>query len=71
MNIIDVTAGIIGGIVVVLTGHPFDTTKTRLQTAPEGFYGGTVDCIRKTLKWEGVQGFYTGIQSPLAGEYCY
>jgi solute carrier family 25 carnitine/acylcarnitine transporter 20/29 len=64
---IDMTAGVAGGIVVVLTGHPFDTTKTRLQTAPPGFYTGTLDCVKKTLKWEGLNGFFTGIQSPLCG----
>ncbi len=67
---IDMTAGVFGGIVVVLVGHPFDTTKTRLQTAPNGFYTGTMDCIKKTMKWEGAKGFYTGIQSPLAGIKC-
>lgn len=70
-DVIDVTAGVAGGIVVTLTGHPFDTTKTRLQTAPPGFYSGTLDCVKKTIKWEGLGGFYTGIQSPLAGQMFY
>ncbi len=70
-EIIDMTAGVAGGIVVVLTGHPFDTTKTRLQTAPKGFYTGTLDCVKKTYKWEGAKGFYTGLQSPLAGQMFY
>ena len=43
--ITDYIAGITGGVAVVLVGHPFDTTKTRLQTAPVGHYKG------KT--WEG------------------
>ena len=50
---IDYVSGVCGGIAVVLVGHPFDTTKTRLQTAPQGFYSGTIDCVKKTLKWEG------------------
>jgi hypothetical protein len=41
-------------------GHPFDTTKTRLQTSPHGFYNGTIDCVKKTLKSEGIGGFYSG-----------
>ena len=36
---IDYVAGVCGGIAVVLIGHPFDTTKTRLQTSPPNFYG--------------------------------
>ena len=67
MLLVDYVAGIAGGIAVVLVGHPFDTTKTRLQTAPRGFYTGTVDCVRKTFNAEGLSGFYAGIRSPLAG----
>ena len=33
---------------------------TRLQTAPEGFYKGTIDCVKKTIQWEGFRGFYAG-----------
>jgi solute carrier family 25 (mitochondrial carnitine/acylcarnitine transporter), member 20/29 len=53
-------AGVAGGVVVVFVGHPFDTTKTRLQTSPEGFYRGTIDCVKKTLRREGFGGFYSG-----------
>jgi solute carrier family 25 carnitine/acylcarnitine transporter 20/29 len=53
---------------VVLVGHPFDTTKTRLQTSPRGFYAGTMDCVRQTVKFEGLKGFYAGMMSPLAGQ---
>lgn len=54
-----------------MQGHPFDTTKTRLQTAPKGFYSGTIDCVRKTMKWEGFSGFYSGIYSPLLGQMIF
>lgn len=63
----DIVAGTCGGLAVVLVGHPFDTTKTRMQTAPNKFYSGTIDCVRKTYQWEGLRGFYAGICSPLAG----
>lgn len=53
-------AGVAGGVVVVFVGHPFDTTKTRLQTSPQGFYRGTIDCVKQTLKREGFRGFYSG-----------
>mmetsp|Transcript_22286 Transcript_22286/g.22459 ORF Transcript_22286/g.22459 Transcript_22286/m.22459 type:complete len:344 (+) Transcript_22286:238-1269(+) len=66
--LIDYVAGAAGGVTVVLIGHPFDTIKTRLQTAPPGFYGNTADCIRKTLRKEGVGGFFKGMSSPLAGQ---
>ncbi|RYH15211.1 solute carrier family 25 protein [archaeon] len=65
---IDVLAGTLGGITVTIIGHPFDTTKTRLQTAPPGFYSGTMDCVKKTVHWEGFYGFYSGIVSPLSGK---
>lgn len=64
----DIIAGTMGGVAVVLIGHPFDTTKTRLQTAPPLFYANTFDCVRKTIQWEGALGFYTGMCSPLLGQ---
>lgn len=66
----DIFAGTCGGIVVTLVGHPFDTLKVRLQTQPikQPLYHGLVDCFQKTLKWEGLGGFYKGVMSPLAGQ---
>lgn len=66
--ITDYIAGITGGVAVVLVGHPFDTTKTRLQTAPVGHYKGTLDCVKTTFKNEGFKGFYAGLASPLYGQ---
>jgi Mitochondrial carrier protein len=40
----------------VLTGHPFDLTKTRLQTAGPGQYTGALDVVKKTLARDGVKG---------------
>lgn len=37
-------------------GHPFDLTKTRLQTAPPRTYTGAVDVVKKTLARDGVTG---------------
>lgn len=67
----DIIAGICGGISVVLVGHPFDTVKTLLQTAPEGYYKSTLDCVKKTYKHEGIRGFYSGISSPLYGQMLF
>eukprot|EP00884_Botryococcus_braunii_P004247 jgi/Botrbrau1/13823/Bobra.0056s0065.1 len=66
----DIFAGTCGGISVTLVGHPFDTVKVRLQTQPSTnpIYSGVVDCVRKTIQWEGLPGLYKGVTSPLAGQ---
>ena len=48
-------------------GHPFDTWKSRLQTAPKGRFKGPIDCAWQTLKYEGPFGFYKGFTPPLVG----
>ncbi|GMM52725.1 organic acid transporter [Starmerella bacillaris] len=63
----DILAGTVGGIAQVLSGQPFDTTKVRLQSAPEGTYDGAMDVVRQLLKNEGVAGFYKGTMTPLIG----
>ncbi|KAL4421587.1 hypothetical protein ABPG75_010878 [Micractinium tetrahymenae] len=66
----DSFAGTVGGVAVTLVGHPFDTVKVRLQTQPttNPIYSGAIDCVRKTLQWEGIGGLYKGVTSPLAGQ---
>ncbi|KAK2461641.1 hypothetical protein APHAL10511_006104 [Amanita phalloides] len=56
-----------GGVCAVLVGHPFDLTKTRLQTASPGAYSGAIDVVKKTLARDGVTGLYRGIVPPLLG----
>lgn len=46
-------AGGVGGVCAVITGHPFDLVKVRLQTADKGIYSGAIDCVRKTIAREG------------------
>ncbi|XP_036321471.1 congested-like trachea protein [Rhagoletis pomonella] len=66
-------SGGFGGICNVLTGHPLDTIKVRLQTMPrpapgqQPLYKGTFDCAAKTIKNEGVKGLYKGMSAPLTG----
>jgi len=66
-------AGGFGGICVVLSGHPFDTVKVRLQTQPlpapgqAAMYSGAMDCVRKTIAKEGPRGLYKGMGAPLVG----
>ncbi|ODQ67489.1 mitochondrial carrier [Nadsonia fulvescens var. elongata DSM 6958] len=63
----DVLAGTCGGIAQVLSGQPFDTTKVRLQSAPEGKYTGALDVVKKLMANEGFSGFYKGTLTPLIG----
>ncbi|XP_003382431.1 PREDICTED: mitochondrial carnitine/acylcarnitine carrier protein-like [Amphimedon queenslandica] len=66
-------AGGVGGVCVVLVGHPLDTIKVRLQTMPPPqpgeapLFKGTFDCAYKTFKFEGVRGLYRGMLAPLVG----
>lgn len=60
-------SGGFGGVSAVLVGHPFDLTKTRLQTAPDGTYKGGLDVVKKTIAADGVKGMYRGMGPPLVG----
>jgi len=66
-HIVSFLSGGVGGISAVLVGHPFDLTKTRLQTAPAGTYTGALDVVKKTLARDGVKGLYRGMGPPLVG----
>ncbi|KAL0566977.1 carnitine transporter, partial [Marasmius crinis-equi] len=69
-NIKAFVSGGFGGVCAVLVGHPFDLTKTRLQTAPAGTYTGALDVVKKALARDGVSGrvlMYRGIVPPLLG----
>lgn len=60
-------AGMCSGVMKNAVGHPFDTIKVRLQTAPKGQFKGPMDCVLKTVKNEGLTGFYKGFTPPLVG----
>ncbi|XP_041092945.1 mitochondrial carnitine/acylcarnitine carrier protein-like isoform X2 [Polyodon spathula] len=66
-------AGGVGGVCLILAGHPLDTIKVRLQIQPKAapnqavLYSGTIDCFRKTVAREGLRGLYKGMGAPLAG----
>ncbi|KAF8608677.1 mitochondrial carrier [Ceratobasidium sp. AG-I] len=66
-HIVSFLSGGVGGVSAVLVGHPFDLTKTRLQTAPAGTYTGALDVVKKTLSRDGVKGLYRGMGPPLVG----
>ncbi|EFA11093.1 congested-like trachea protein [Tribolium castaneum] len=62
-----------GGICTVVVGHPLDTIKVRLQTMPipkpgeKPLYSGTLDCLKTTVRNEGIRGLYKGMGAPLLG----
>ncbi|PPQ67096.1 hypothetical protein CVT25_005697, partial [Psilocybe cyanescens] len=60
-------AGGFGGVAAVFVGHPFDLTKTRLQTAAPGAYTGAIDVVKKTVAKDGITGLYRGMVPPLLG----
>lgn len=57
-------AGGAGGISLVLTGHPLDTIKVRVQA---GMFPDGMSAFRETVKHEGYRGLYKGMAAPLAG----
>ncbi|CAG8490184.1 315_t:CDS:2 [Diversispora eburnea] len=69
----DCASGTVGGIVQVFVGQPFDTVKVRLQTQPipkageQPRFSGMLDCVQKTIKYEGFTAFYKGTTTPLVG----
>ncbi|KAF2774447.1 mitochondrial carrier [Teratosphaeria nubilosa] len=63
-------AGVFSGIAKLSVGHPFDTVKVRLQTAPKSQFSGPLDCVLQTLRKEGVNGIYKGATPPLVGWMC-
>ncbi|RCK62359.1 Mitochondrial carnitine carrier [Candida viswanathii] len=63
-NVKSFAAGGFGGICAVLTGHPFDLVKVRLQT---GLYKSSVQCVKETIAKDGLFGLYRGVLPPLLG----
>lgn len=51
----------------ITTGHPFDLTKTRLQTAAPGAYKGAIDVVKQTLARDGVTGCVLSFLLPRLG----
>lgn len=49
--------------VATVIGFPLDTVKTRMQSYKK--FSLVLDCVAKTLKYDGVSGFYRGIWAPL------
>ncbi|XP_075249748.1 mitochondrial carnitine/acylcarnitine carrier protein-like [Convolutriloba macropyga] len=61
----DFLAGGFGGVCLVMSGHPFDTIKVRLQTSNQ--YTGMLDCVRQIYVKEGPKGYFKGMLAPVMG----
>ncbi|TMW54925.1 hypothetical protein Poli38472_014914 [Pythium oligandrum] len=59
----DLNAGTVGGVAGIITGHPLDTVKVRLQT--EAGTHGVWRTMRTIAVQEGPQGLYKGLLSPV------
>ncbi|KAK4795972.1 hypothetical protein SAY86_028298 [Trapa natans] len=64
-------AGLVAGVATVITGHPFDTVKVKLQkhnTETAGIkYRNGLHCAARILKTEGINGLYRGATSSFTG----
>jgi len=62
----DLNAGTIGGVAGIMTGHPLDTIKVRLQTQCHTLKSqGAFHSFKQIAQSEGVRGFYKGMLSPI------
>lgn len=61
------TAGSLAGVFSTIITFPFDLAKTKLSLTAPDYYKGMIDCLNKTLKSEGVRGWFNGLKPTLAG----
>ena len=59
----DFCAGCFSGCVASFVGQPLDTVRIRVQTQSTALFAGALDATRKTLRYEGVRGFFRGAGS--------
>ncbi|CAL9053509.1 mitochondrial arginine transporter BAC1 isoform X1 [Musa acuminata AAA Group] len=67
-------AGFAAGVATVITGHPFDTVKVKLQAhntkTQVKEYKNALHCTSRILITEGVRGLYKGASSSFIGMAC-
>jgi len=57
---------------MLISGHPFDTVKVKLQSQPVPYpgqqprYASAMDAVKQTIAKEGLRGLYKGMGAPLA-----
>ena len=66
MVLVDLAAGTAAGVGICVVGHPFDTMKVLMQSAPAA-YKGMGDAARQIVARKGLAGLYEGVASPLVG----
>lgn len=59
-------AGAFAGVAMWSIAIPPDVIKSRLQSAPNGTYNGFTDCVRKTIKADGVGALWKGFSAAMA-----
>ena len=64
-NIVSISSSALAGLMARFVCHPIDTCKAKLQSGDT--FTGLNDLVRKTLRNEGVRGFYQGIGAALMG----
>lgn len=65
-SMLQFVSGGIAGVVQWLPPIYFaDVLKSRMQTAPKGFYKGWIDCTQRLIKEEGFRTFYRGLTPAL------
>ena len=57
----ELLCGVAGGLGKVITGHPFDTVKSRVQS---GAFATSREALSQTFKHEGLGAFYQGVLPP-------
>lgn len=68
----DLISGTVGGTAMLISGHPFDTIKVKLQSQPvprpgqQPQYVGAMDAVKQTIAKEGFRGLFKGMGAPLA-----
>jgi solute carrier family 25 carnitine/acylcarnitine transporter 20/29 len=60
----EIKNGFIAGSVRAIISQPFDTIKTKMQS---GNYKNSLECLKLTVKNEGILFLYKGIAFPLIG----
>jgi len=69
----DFLFGSAAGFTSKIVEHPFDTIKVRLQTQPlstpttRPLFTGPLDCLRKSIRADGVRSLFRGIVPPVIG----
>lgn len=58
-------SGGLSGVVNWIVAIPFDTIKSRIQTAPAGMYKNYLDVLTQTVEKEGVQALFRGLTPAL------